>query len=341
MLTFLFAADVYSQSAKLTKLRSPQPVTITGYVRGHCVTVNSQTRVCKMLSEDKETLLVEREGKQIGTWPANSYLGETSDFEVLRGDLDGDRNPELIVANHDNTSAGMAVSQWTIFIFPDDEFQGFNTPLSFSVNEYGAFGTFVSARRGVDILTTSWMSRKGKGKRGVGKYLVGQWWRYKSGELHPVLNRHMLARRYLASFERERWQTINTTAVPYKWLRHPNTESINDTDQLADIKKRKDNSGIVESVSVQNTESYRTVKIVFKANGEQAVTYVYDRDEVEQGENHLSYIGDAATGTIFPLRYLPSRPEDSLKGRRASIATYASGPDGDNIRILWLNAAKP
>jgi hypothetical protein len=113
-LILVLASNGYSQTARLTKLASPQPVSISGYLRGHCVAVDLQTRVCKMLSEDKDTFLLEREGKPVGTWPGNSYLGETSDFEVLRGDLDGDRRPELIVSNHDSTSAGMGVNQWTI-----------------------------------------------------------------------------------------------------------------------------------------------------------------------------------------------------------------------------------
>jgi len=95
-----------------------------------------------------------------------------------------------VVANHDGTSNGIAVDYWTIFIFPDPEFHNFTTPLTFSVEEYGSFGTFVTSGGRVSILTTTWVNNEDpKHKRGWGMYLVGQWWRYQSGELRPLLER--------------------------------------------------------------------------------------------------------------------------------------------------------
>src|SRR4029079_16987389 len=138
-----------------------------------------------------------RDAKNVGTWAGNAFLAETSDFEVLTGDLDNDRKPELIVANHDGTSNGLGVDYWTIFIFPDSEFRHFTAPLTFSVEEYSSFGTFVTTGGRVNILTKNWVSNKDpKRRRGWGTYLVGQWWRYKSGELQPALEHPIVARRY-------------------------------------------------------------------------------------------------------------------------------------------------
>ena len=148
---------VYPQSRKLIKAPSPQPVTIKGYVRGHCVSLPNSFRVCKLLSEREDIFLIEKDGKRLGSWPTSTYLGETSDFEVLRGDLDGDRRLELIVSNHDTTSAGMGVNYWTIAILPDVESRGFEPPLTFRVEEYGSLGTFVSDRARVSILATKWL----------------------------------------------------------------------------------------------------------------------------------------------------------------------------------------
>lgn len=342
-LILLVGSDLYSQTARVTKLQSPQPVAIAGYVRGHCVSVDRHTRLCKMLSEDKDTFLLEREGKPVGTWPGNSYLGETSDFEVLRGDLDGDRRPELIVANHDSTSAGMGVSQWTIFIFPNVELRNFDPPLSFGVEEYGAFGTFVAANRGVNILTTRWMWWNTKETRGGALYLVGQWWRYKAGELYPMVNRPIMARRYLLSFEQERLRTLDSAQVPYRWFANPRTERL-DVDPIVALKQAREKRGIIESVSVHKFDSDRAVKIIFKHDSESRNTYVYAYDDVDEGEVELRFFGDAATRRIYPERYLPARPEGWLKGRRGALSINHDGSrHSDVFEILWLepNSRKP
>jgi len=336
ILILVLASPGYSQSAKLTKLGLPQPASVAGYHSGHCVKLGHQLRICKLLSDDKDTFLVEKEGKPFGGWPGGSYLGETSDFEVLRGDLDGDRRAELIVANRDSTSAGMGVNHWTIAIFPDAEFGSFNPPLSFSVQDYGSFGTFVASGGAVNILTTRWMSMKGKGKRPVGLYLVGQWWRYKSGELYPVLNRQIVARRCLASFERERLRTMESAQVPYKWLTNPNTELLS-ADPTLNANKQTEKRGIIETVSVRNIDSDRAMKLIFKLDTGRSNRYVYAYDRLEEGEFELRFIGDGATGKIYPERYLPSSPQDWLTGRRATLVSYGNAStDSDVFDILWL-----
>ena len=158
LLTLIVTAQIYAQAGKLIKADAPQPASIDGYHRGHCVSIPNRIRICKLLSDNADVFLVEKEGKTIGTWPSAAFLGETEDFEVLRGDLDGDRQPELIVANHDGTGVGLGVSVYTITIFPNADFPTFQSPLTFSVQEYGSLGTFVHAAGHVNILTTGWVS---------------------------------------------------------------------------------------------------------------------------------------------------------------------------------------
>src|SRR5262245_28137722 len=86
----VFVVDTYPQTGTLIKGPSPQPASIVGY-KGHCVSMTRAVRICKLLSDDEDIMLVEKDGKRAGSWPTSAYLGETSDFEVLRGDLDGDR----------------------------------------------------------------------------------------------------------------------------------------------------------------------------------------------------------------------------------------------------------
>lgn len=254
-------------------------------------------------------------------------MAETSDFEVLTGDLNNDQQSELVVANHDGTSNGMGVDYWTIFIFPDTEFQSFKAPLAFTVEEYGSFGTFVSTGRNVEILTTTWVwNNDPKHTRGWGTYLVGQWWRYDAGELRPLLKRPIIARRYLNSFEKQRLETTQLDRVPNEWLRHPTTETVS----TAFITKKSVRkwSGVIQEI-VTDPKSAQ-LKITFKPDVEQPVTLLYPFNE---GDSRLDLIGDERSGRLYPSHYLPSQPENWLRNRRATVRTY----EDQGLRVLWLD----
>lgn len=314
----------YAQTNKLIKLAAPVQANVEGYDKGHCIELPKSIRICKLLSDDKDTFLVQKEGKSVGTWPGNASLGETSDFEVLTGDLDNDRNPELIVANHDGTSNGLGVEYWTIFIFPDPEFQHFTAPLTFSVEEYGSFGTFVTGGGRVNILTTSWVSARDPKVRGWGTYLVGQWWRYEKGELRPLLNRPIVARRYLFSFESERNDTVKSDRIPFQWLSHPSTQSVNS--QFITKRITTSKPGVIETV----TREKESIRVVFKPDGEPSITFVYPG--TFQDKEKLDYFGDTATGRLYPKNYLLSQPETWLKNKRATFGSY----EEDGLHVLWL-----
>ena len=325
LLIVVLASTAFAQSARLSKQGTPVAATVEGYDKGHCIALPKSIRICKLLADDKDTFLVQKDGKNLGSWPGNAYLGETSDFEVLTGDLDDDRRPELIVANHDGTSNGLGVDYWTIFIFPDPEFHHFTAPLTFSVEEYGSSGTFVTSGGRVNILTTSWVGNEDpKHKRGWGMYLVGQWWRYRSGELRPLLDRSIIARRYLFGFEKERNETTRRDPIPFQWLSHPNTESVR-TDFItnqSNVSKR----GVIQSA----TREKESITVVFKPDGEQSITYVYPG--TYQDKNQLDYFGDTATGRLYPKNYQPSQPETWLHNKRATLRHY----EDNKLDVLWL-----
>lgn len=323
LLIVVLAVTTYAQAARLTKLGTPVPASVAGYDKGHCITLPENIRICKLLSDDKDTFLVEKDGKPVGTWPGNAFLAETSDFEVLTGDLDNNRKPELIVANHDSTSNGIAVDYWTIFIFPDPEFRRFEEPLTFSVEEYGSFGTFITSGGRVNILTTSWVSNKDR-RRGWGTYLVGQWWRYQSGELRPLLDRPIIARRYLFSFERERMDAVKLDRVPFQWLNHPRTEPV--TTEFITKQSKTSKSGVIQAV----TREKESMKIDFKPDAEQSVSFIYPGTYLDN--TTFDYFGDAASGRLYPKNYLPPQPERWLKNKRATLRSY----EDDGLAVLWL-----
>jgi len=328
LLILALSAQVHAQSRKLIVAESPKSATVEGYERGHCVALRNRIRVCKVLSEEDALFLIEKDGKTLGTWGANTYLGETDDFKVMYGDLEDDRKPELIIANRDSTSVGIGVSVWTIAIFPDSDFRSFQPPLTFSVKEYGTYGTIVATSGRLNILTTDWVwGEDPKGKRGQGLYLVGQWWRYQRGELKPS-PRSAVARRYLLSFERERWDTIESHRIPYQWLTNRRAEFVS-TDFITGptITSKR---GVIESVAAKDGP-YRLVKIMLKPDNDQASEFIYP-NENDNGPFVDRYLGDAATGKIYPAHYLPSNPKQWLTGRRATLRTYKE----NKTEVLWL-----
>ena len=332
LLILIVTAQAYAQPGKLVKAGSPQPASIEGYQKGHCVALTNRIRICKLLSDNADVFLVEKDGKTFGTWPSTAFMGETEGFEVLHGDLDGDRQPEIIVANHDTTGVGMAVSAWTIAIFPNDDFRSFQLPLTFSVQDYGSAGTFVPVNGRVNILTTNWVW-SAEQKRGSGLYLVGEWWRYKSGELVPSLNRNTIARRYLFSFERERGETWESDRRPYQWLTNRSATAV--TSDFITGASTGSKRGIIQSISTPEKSTDRAVKLVFQPDGEQTTTLVYPRAE-DDYESPQLFIGDAFSERIYPNRYLPLDPERWLTGKRATLRTY----DDKKIAVLWLEPQK-
>lgn len=326
----IFNQHSYAQSLALWNAGPPAPANIPGYHKAHCVSLTREIRICKGLSDSENEFMLEKDGTRIGTWPGQTYVGETSDFEVLLGDLDRDGQSELIVANRDSTSTGIAVNVWTIAIFSLGDFSSFRPPLTFSVEEYGSSGTFVSNGRRVQILTTRWQWAKDpKRRRGEGLYLVGQWWRYKRGELVPSPNRTILARRYLDSFARERDRTANRPTIPFRWLTGPKAETFRVDPILAN--KKSVSEGLITNVSLETTNGRSTLKIEFKPDGSAPLTFIYPQNDSNE-VNGLTNIGDFSTNRIYPLRYIPPTSDRWLKDRRATVITY-----GENERrILWL-----
>lgn len=278
-------------------------------------------------------MLVVAGGNISGKWPSGAFLGETSDFEVLTGDLDGDGSKETIVVNHDGTGNGLAVRSWSVFIFARDELENFRRPLTFGVVEYGSRGIFLDTGGTVRILTTKWVwDEDRKGKRGPGLYLTGKMWRYRGGSLSPVAGRSVTARRYLTSFQDERMRSWDDPRTPHRWLTDRRAEKLEkEPPSAAAVESSED--GIITDVNVSPAGNMGEMKIVVEMqNGERRVC-AYPRSATdEQPDKVIELIGENSTGVIYPSNYLPARPEKWLKGRRCKVVKYVNSES----RTLWL-----
>jgi hypothetical protein len=338
VLMLLLCPQAASQSTRIFRTRPPQPTNLPDFRFAHCTLSPGQLRICKAVSDDGDRFIVERAGKRVGSWPAIAFLADTSNFEVLQSDLDGDGRSELIFANHTGTSNGLGVDYWTIYIFPDAEFRGPQDPLVFNVEEYGARGTFVPRGDSILILTTKWLwSEDPRGKRGLGLYLVGHWWRYRSGKLIPLIERPIQARRYLDSFATERGRTDRDPRRPYLWLQNRNAVTFK-VNPLIGTGEREVKRGILQGVSISPFAKPETsVVIAFRPEQGNAFTLQYPLMDVQEPRDDLAHVGDAVSGRIYPERYLPASLEKWLGGRRARLVTYGKRSQSEGLRVLWLD----
>ena len=133
------------------------------------------------------------------------------------------------------------------------------------------------------------------------------------------------------SFERERLETIDSPYAPYKWLTDSNAEPIRR--QLELPQRQNVKAGVIEPVSLVLDKNGRVMTLTIKPDTDAAITYAYPADSVEYG---LRYIGDARSGRLYPNQYVPSQPENWLRGKRAHISTYRETDDTESFRVLWV-----
>jgi hypothetical protein len=288
--------------------------------RNHCAQIGMGLRICKYISDAKIVFAIEIDGKRLGEWPTTLYPVGASRFEVLKGDLDGDRKDELIVANLDFCCQSMGISRWTLSIFSNLE-KGFQPPLEFSVEEYGAEGTFVkhSGDKRPHILVTEWQYLEHP-KRGRGMYIVGRWFCYRAGRLVPVKNRPLVARRFLFGFAEKVDETRDNPRIPLMWFQNPQTEMIS-LDPARMGTQAKSLQGVIKDVFIPERGSGGIkLKIALRTGEEKNYKYVLNHNEDE--ETSFQYFGNDSLKMIYPINYCPGDWQRWLIGRRVRIATH-------------------
>lgn len=284
----------------------------------------------------------------------NSSGADIENFHTFYGDLDNNKSAELVVVDFNGQSNGLGVKYFTINIFRDFQTKGFTEPLSFTDYEFGAKGTFIydAAKGETLILLTEFLdSDKIDVKRGSGLYLIGKYFRYQDGMLKPAYDKPILARRYLNSFETERWKTINDPRVPYLWFNSPATHKLNADPEFLN-KPASSQTGVIEKFEklaekykrdedseAQNVEIEQiTVKF---DSGETKTIVLSKRDELPELESIKNKILPDTFG-ILPMKFsLPSylNPVLSLQnfeGKKVQLDTYKLDADSEPYYKLWF-----
>jgi hypothetical protein len=316
----------------LRELPKPTPAIKRGCPEAACVDVREGEQVCECWHESGGgvKLALERHGSIVSEWSASPHWFATPDaFTVLTGDLDGDGKAEIVVANLEGASNGMVVATYTVAILDGANLSG--PPVRFQVQEFGAKENLLysPSRRACEILVTNWESGRDP-KRGWGRYMVGQWYRYGRGRLVPDTSRPVLSRRYLNSFQSERFASMNR---PFKWLRDASTEeSWSSPPPFLALSPEDTEAGELAHVTEDRIEFRAARGGTRQLDASPWPVFKFD-PVFRDFESIYWLLADEASGRLYPHRYVPSDPDRDFAGKRATAKTYQV-PLGGRLRII-------
>lgn len=356
ILVLVSAATSFTVAQPVKKFPAPVKAKVKGFAEAYCVALDARSRVCKGNPSSEEALggefVLERSGKEINRWEAE--IGSTTsaqNFEVLQSDLDANGTRELIVVDFMGSSMGMGVNSHRIHIFENDESK---PPLDLSVEEYGAFGSFVRQPgfSGVLILATEWLySDKIDPQLPSGLYLIGRWFRYANGALEEV-NKPILARRFLSSFARERGRTVLTPSIPYSWFANGKGRELK-ADPEAMEKVAASNAGTIIAVqeykfkvdaSDPESRMQAVPLYIIKLDSGGEVSYTSHQFEEPQVRpeqiKSFNKFGLGATKVVLPMGADIESFYPNLVGVRVEIVSHQPGAEAESTTILWLQGRK-
>ncbi len=337
---------------KRPTLHKPIPAKIARAEESACVTWAGGLRVCKVKEPDARDgkFIVQKSGKTWGSWEAQiSVYSDTKSYEVMEIDLDGNGTNEIIVAEFTAQSNGIGFKYYTLFILPDPRTNGFHPPLSFQVEDYGAYGNFVKEINSKEtlILVTNWESREVSGKEdSYAMYLTGRWFRYRNGKLQPAFDKPILSRRLLKAFEQARANTLEDNVHPYSWLNHPKTEKLK-TDPLAEGVEVSAQNGVIEKfarIEKKRGEDDDRVtvlqQIVVRFDSGQTKTFLIhpDGDEETKGKDvlEITHIGFLPARFSLPAGVSIFSIYEKLEGKQVRLVTYKGTSDDSKPITMWL-----
>lgn len=197
----------------------PVQTKLPGCQQAHCAALGEQS-VCACQRADGWRFERREAGRVLKHWRTEiSPMVGASAFEVTLADLDGDGQPEWLVALLQSVSNGLGVSHHTLCTVAP----GQAAVVCRDVSEWGALSVPVAeaGRPGCGLLDANWQSGREPG-RADGTYAVGRLWRWQGGRWVRVqaAERPAVARRLLREFEAARADLPQRNAQRL-WYQHP------------------------------------------------------------------------------------------------------------------------
>ncbi len=317
-----FAGNVSHGNKEIKKYSHPKDSIIDGCINASCLQIKEDLRICKCLKDKKaaEGAFILYQGQiQKIQWRTACNYGETSDFEILECDMDGNGKKEIIVANFNGQSNGMGVTYWTLSIIDP---QNYRRPLFFDVEDYGDGSIYWDEKeKRCNVLATSWEWLKDP-KLGEGLYFIGRFFRYKSGILEPLADSKIRARRYLFSFQNERGNTFSKnedmdTGAPLQWLTNSKTETRRLDPALDKFKGGPTTEGIIKEVILDRDGKNQKISVLL--NKEKMINYIYPGIDESNLKDIIDRFVDYKSGMSYPNVYIPVDPKQWLVGKRVDI----------------------
>lgn len=307
----------------VTLADTPRDARVTGCARSRCIALPDGRRVCTCTQDSGGSIRVEQGGRTVHEWPANySHAGGFESLRAMRGDLDGDGRPELIVREWMDQSNGLGINYYRLSIF--DGAGPARAPLQVNVDDFQPDGSFVRPAGGGDcrLLATRWTELRDP-RRGEGMYFTGQWMRYRGGRLEHDPERPMVVRRLLNSFRP--WEVPGGPLAHFRdrraraWTGLPVT--------LPPLAQTRTGSILLVRDDTVDVAITPHETAVFKSVGA--------TDHDDEGNTVVNLLVDAATGRPWPRGYVPAR--DWLQRAPVTIRTYRE--PGRIVNLLIAGAA--
>lgn len=270
-------------------------------------------------------------------------------FDAFWGDLDKNNSAELIIVDLVGESMGLGIDYSSVYIFPDFETTGWQEPLTFEVDEFGAEGTFVYDARAREtlILITDFNGLENISNK-PGTYFVGRFFRFREGLLKPATDKPIYARRYLKSFEKYRFATEDDPRRPWLWLNSPQTQKLKNDPEFS-LNPLKSEIGTIERVETiirkggepDDPAEYKLRQLIVKMNsGETKVIGLWGGSsnedlEDERGKIFPSVFGVSPTNVSLPQGISPLEVWNNFAGRKIILNSYAPFSFEENNRMRY------
>ena len=207
----------------------PEEATIPGCEKAFCLKTAMAGRVCscrKSPGIHEVQMVIENHGKTTQSWNAAFAPPATlANFRVENADITGSGREDIVVATMSGMSNGMGVQYWEVRAIVN----GIVSKPAI-VEDYGIMGFLTRSKSGkrCALLSTRWLWGQ-EPKRGRGLYLAGKWFVYDMSDnaWTPAIDRPVVYRRYLDSFEKLRLEQLNSdNPIPLSWFVDKETKEL-------------------------------------------------------------------------------------------------------------------